>query len=148
MRASIASQRHGPNQFVVENEGDLLQRDNDQDARVLADDAVIEANEFHRFRAILGFLDGCRRMPERQANADVVHGQVETKAVLDGHSVDERIGLLIEQLHYILLLILFLDELLAGHVRWVLFVVVVNVLELLIVAEEEIANNDLHDLGR
>jgi hypothetical protein len=35
-----------------------------------------------------------------------------------------------------------------GRVRRVLLVVIVNVLELLIVAEEEIANNDLHDLGR
>jgi hypothetical protein len=44
---------------------------------------------------------------------------------------------------------MFLDELLASLIRWVLLVVVVdNVLELLIVAEEEIANNDLHDLGR
>ncbi len=74
MRASVASQRHGPNRFVVENEGDLLQRDNDQDARVLADDAVIEANEFCRLHAVLGFLDGCRRLSERQANADIVHG--------------------------------------------------------------------------
>ncbi len=148
MRASVASQWHGPNRFVVENEGDLLQRDNDQDARVLADDAVIEANEFRHLRAVLGFLDGCRRLPERQANADVVHGQVETKAVLDGHSVKERIVLLIEQLHCILLLVLLLDELLAGCIRQVLLVIVVNVLELLIVAEEEIANNDLHDLSR
>ncbi len=56
---------------------------------------------------------------------------------------------LTKQLHYILFLIMFLDELLASLIRWVLLVVVVdNVLELLIVAEEEIANNDLHDLGR
>jgi len=126
----------------------LLQRDNDQDARVLANDAVIEANKFRRLCAILGFLDGCRRLPKRQANVDVVHGQVETKAVLDGHSVDERIVLLAKQLHCILLFIMFLDELLASRVRRVLLVIVVNVLELLIVAEEEIANNDLHDLGR
>ncbi len=116
--------------------------------RVLADDAVIKANEFCRLHAILGFLDGCRHLPERQANVDVVHGQVEMKAILDGHDVDERIVLLAEQLHCILLLILFLDELLASRVRRVLLVVIVNVLEVLIVAEEEITNNDLHDLGR
>jgi hypothetical protein len=114
----------------------------------LADNAIIEASEFCRFHAVLGFLDGYRRLPERQANAYVVHGQVETKVVLDGHGVDGRIVLLAEQLHYILLLILFLDELLAGCVHRVLLVVVVNVFELLIVAEEEIVNNDLHNLGR
>jgi hypothetical protein len=147
MCASVASQQHGPNRFIVENEGDMLQCDNDQNARVLADDAVVEANEFRRLRAILGFLNGCRRLPERQVNADIVHGQVETKAVLDGHGVNERIVLLTKQLHCILLLILFLDELLAGRVRRVLLVVI-NVLKLFIVAKEEIANNDLHDLSR
>jgi hypothetical protein len=74
MRASVTSQRHGPNRFVVENESDLLERDNDHNARVLADDAVIEANEFCRLRVILGLLDGCCHLPERHANADVVHG--------------------------------------------------------------------------
>jgi len=65
MRAFVASQRHGPNRFFVENEDNLLQRDSDQDTRVLADDAVIEANEFCRLRAVLGFMDGYHRLPER-----------------------------------------------------------------------------------
>ncbi|CAK9277280.1 unnamed protein product [Sphagnum jensenii] len=50
MRASVASQRHGPNRLIVEDADDLLQRDSDQDARVLTNDAV------------LGLLDGCRRL--------------------------------------------------------------------------------------
>ncbi len=40
------------------------------------------------------------------------------KVVFDGHDVDERIVLLTKQLHCILLLIMFLDELLASRVRW------------------------------
>ncbi len=54
--------------------GDLLQRDNDQDARVLTDDAIIEVSKFHRLRAVLGFLDDGRRLSKRQVDANVVHG--------------------------------------------------------------------------
>ncbi len=40
----------------------MLQRDNDLDVRVLADDVVIKANEFRRLHVVLGFLDGCYRL--------------------------------------------------------------------------------------
>jgi len=147
MRASVASQRHGPNRLIVEDAGDLLQRDNDQDARVLTDDAVIEASKFHRLRAVLGFLDGCRRLSERQADANVVHGQVEAQDVFDGHYVDRRIVLLTKQFHRILFLVLLLDELLVDCVGRVLFAIIgVNVLELFIIAKEEVANDDIDDL--
>ncbi len=65
-----------------------MQRDNDQDARVLTDDRVIEASKFRRFRAGLGFLDGYRHLSERQADVDIVHGQVKTQDVLDGRCID------------------------------------------------------------
>ncbi len=107
MRASIASQRHGPNRLIVEDANDLLQCDNDHDARVLINDVVIKASKFHRLRAVLGFLDGCRRLLERQVDADLVHGQVETHDVLDGHHVDGCIILLVEQLHCIFFLFYF-----------------------------------------
>jgi hypothetical protein len=42
-----------------------LQRDNDQDARVLTDDAIIEASKFRCLHAVLGFLDGYRRLSEQ-----------------------------------------------------------------------------------
>jgi hypothetical protein len=77
MRASITNQRHGPNLLIVEDADDLLQRDNDQDVHVLTDDAIIETNKFRHLRAILGFLDGCCRLSEQHANADIVHGQVD-----------------------------------------------------------------------
>jgi hypothetical protein len=85
---------------------------------------------------ILGFLDGCCHLSERQADAYVIHGQVEAHDVLDGHRV--------EQLHRILFLVLLLNELLADHVGWILFAIVgVNVLKLFIIAEEEVANDDI-----
>ncbi|CAK9197500.1 unnamed protein product [Sphagnum troendelagicum] len=96
MRASVASQQHGPNRLIVEDDIDLLQCDSDQDARVLTDDAVIEASKFGHLHAVLDFLDGCRRLSERQADADVVHGQVKVQDVHDGHRVDRRIVLLPE----------------------------------------------------
>ncbi len=56
--------------------------------------------------------------------------------------------LLAEQLHRILFLVLLLDELLADHVSRVLFAIVgVNVLELFVIAEKEVANDDIDDLG-
>jgi hypothetical protein len=69
MHASVASQRHGPNRFIVEDASDLLQRDSNQDARVLVDDAIIEASKFCHFCVVLGFLDGYRHLLERQADA-------------------------------------------------------------------------------
>ncbi len=85
---------------------------------------------------------------KRQADADVVHGQVKAQDVLDGHRVHGRIILLAEQLHRILFLILLLDELLADNIGQVLFAIVgVNVLELFIIAEEEVTNDDINDLG-
>ncbi len=93
---------------------------------------------------ILGFLDGCCHLSERQADAYVIHGQVEAHDVLDGHRVDGHIVLLAEQLHHILFLVLLLNELLADHVGWILFAIVgVNVLKLFIIAEEEVANDDI-----
>jgi len=77
MRAFVASQRHGPNRLIVKDAGDLLQRDNDQDTRVLTDNAVIEASKFHRLHVVLGFLNGCRLLSERQADVDIVHDQVK-----------------------------------------------------------------------
>jgi hypothetical protein len=148
MRAVVANQRHGPNRLIVEDADDLLQHDNDQDARVLTDDVVIEASKFRRLCAVLSFLDGCRRLSERQANVDIVHGQVEAQDVLDGHCVDGRIVLLVEQLHRILFLVLLLDELLADCVGEVLFAIVgINVLELFVITKEEVANDDIDDLG-
>jgi hypothetical protein len=64
MRASITNQRQGPNRLIVEDTDDLLQRDNDQDARVLTDDAVIEASKFRRLHAVLSFVDGCCGLSE------------------------------------------------------------------------------------
>ncbi len=67
---------------------------------------------------------------------------------LDGHRVDGRIVLLAEQLHHILFLVLLLDELLADRVGRVLFAIVsINVLELFIIAKEEVTNDDIDDLG-
>jgi hypothetical protein len=74
MRASVANQWHGPNRLIVEDVDNLLQHDNDQDARVLTNNAVLEASRFRRLRAILGFLDGYRRLSELQVDADIVHG--------------------------------------------------------------------------
>jgi hypothetical protein len=148
MCTSVASQRHGTNRLIVEDAGDLLQCDNDQDARVLTDDAVIKANKFRRLRAVLGFLDGCHHLLEQQADADVVHGQVEAQDVLDCHRVDKRIVLLAEQLHHIIFLVLLLDEFLADRVGRVLFAIIgVNVLKLFIIAEEEVANDDIDNLS-
>jgi len=43
---------------------------------------------------------------------------------------------------------LLLDELFADYIGWVLFVIVgVNVLELFVIAEEEVANDDIDDFG-
>jgi len=117
-----------------------LHCNNDKDARVLTDNAIIEASKFRHLCAVLGFLDGCRRLSFRQADADVVHGQVEVQDVLDGHRVDGRIVLLVEQLHRILFLILLLDEFLANRVG-------VNVFELFIIAKEKVANDDIDNLG-
>jgi len=117
-----------------------LHCNNDKDARVLTDNAIIEASKFRHLCAVLGFLDGCRRLSFRQADADVVHGQVEVQDVLDGHRVDGRIVLLAEQLHRILFLILLLDEFLANRVG-------VNVFELFIIAKEKVANDDIDNLG-
>ena len=126
----------------------MLQRDNDQDACVLTDNAVIEASKFCRLRAILCFLDGFRRLPERHADADVVHRQGELQDVVYGHRVDRRVVLLAKQLHRIFLLVLLLNELLAGCVsRILLAVIVINVFELLVIAKEEVANDALDDLG-
>jgi len=124
-----------------------LQHDNDQDTHVLTNDPVIEASKFRRLRAVLGFLDGYRRLSERQANANVVHGQVEAQNVFDGHLVDGRIVLLTEQFHCILFLVLLLDELLVDCVGQVLFAIIgVNVLELFVIAKEEVANDDIDNL--
>jgi hypothetical protein len=147
MRASVANERHGPNLFIVKDASDLLQRDNDQDAHVLTDNAVIEMSNFHRLCAVLGFLDGYRRLSKQQVNADVVHGQVEAQDILDVHHVDGRIVLLAEQLHRILFLILLLDELLADRIGRVLFTIIgVNGLELFVIMEEEVANDDIDNL--
>jgi hypothetical protein len=68
--------------------------------------------------------------------------------VLDGHRVDGRIVLLAEQFHRILFLILLFDELLADSVSRVLFAIIgVNVLELFVLAEEEVANDDIDDFS-
>ncbi len=77
IRVSVTCQRHGPNQFMVKDSGNLQQRNNDQDAHVLTDDAVIEASKFRHLHAILGFLDGYRHLSKWQTDADIVHGQVE-----------------------------------------------------------------------
>jgi len=97
---------------------------------------------------VLGFLDGYRRLLERQVNANIVHGQVEAQDVLDGHRVDRRIVLLTEQLHHILFLVLLLDELLTDRVGRILFAIIgVNVLELFVIVDEEVANDDIDNLG-
>ncbi len=148
MHASVASQRHGLNRLIVKDVDNLLQRDNDQDVRVLTDDAVIKESKFRRLRAVLSFLDGCRCLSEQHADANIVHGQVEAQDVLDGHCVDGRIVLLAEQLHCIFFLVLLLDELLADRISQVLFAIVgVNVFELFVIVEEEVVNDDIDDLG-
>jgi hypothetical protein len=145
---NVTSQHQGPNRLIVEDAGDLLQCRSNQDTRVLTDDAAIEASKSGRLRAVLGFLDGYRRLSKRQADADVVHGHVKAQDVLDGHRGDGHIVLLVEQLHRILFLVLFLDELLANRVGRILFAIVsVNVLELLVIVEEEFANDDIDDLS-
>jgi hypothetical protein len=37
MRASVANQQYGPNRFIVKDADDLLQCNNNQNARVLTD---------------------------------------------------------------------------------------------------------------
>jgi len=96
---------------------------------------------------VLGFLNGCRLLSQRQANANIIHEQVKAQDVLDGHRVDGRIVLLAKQLHRILFLVVLLDELLVDCIGQVLFAIVnVNVLEMFVIAEEEVANDDIDDL--
>ncbi len=58
---------------MINHVGNLLQRNGDQDAHVLANDQIVHASQLGRFGAVLGMLDRNRHLPERHANRNVVH---------------------------------------------------------------------------
>ncbi len=89
MHASVTSQRHGPNGFIIEDGRNLLQRNGDYDARVLVDDGIIDASQVRSLRAILGFLDGLCHLPEQHVDANVVHSDLEPQDVLNRHRLDD-----------------------------------------------------------
>jgi hypothetical protein len=72
---------------MINHVGNLLQHNGNQDARVLANDQIIHANQLGHFGAILGMLDRSRRLLERDADQNVVHSQLEAHYVLHGHNV-------------------------------------------------------------
>lgn len=61
--APIADQQHGPDGFMINHVGsNLLQRHDDQDTCVLANDQIVHASQLGHFGAIRGVLDHSRRL--------------------------------------------------------------------------------------
>ncbi len=72
---------------MINHVGNLLQRDGNQDAHVLADDQIVHANQFGCIGVVFGVLDCNRCLPKWHADRDVVHRQLEAHYVFDGHDV-------------------------------------------------------------
>jgi hypothetical protein len=72
---------------MINHVGNLLQRNDDQDARVLANDQIVHASQLGRFGAGLGVLDRSHRLSKRHVDRNVVHRQLEVHYVLDDHNV-------------------------------------------------------------
>ncbi len=133
---------HGPNKFMINHVGNLLQRNDDQDARVLANDQIVHASQLGRFGAGLGVLDRSHRLSKRHVDRNVVHRQLEVHYVLDDHNVS--VVLLIKQPHRIRLLIGLLGDLASdcnGRIHVVIIVIATTFIKLLLVSKEQVTDD-------